>query len=73
VDSLITPFQNAFIQGRLITDNILLAHEIYDYMRKKKKDKWGFGALKLDMQKAYERIEWSFLKAILHNMGFSTN
>lgn len=37
MDSLITPFQNAFIQGRLITDNILLAHEIYDYMRKKKK------------------------------------
>ena len=38
MNSLITPFQNAFIQGRLITDNILLAHEIYDYMRKKKKD-----------------------------------
>ena len=73
MDSLITPFQNAFIQGRLITDNILLAHKIYDYMRKKKKDKWGFGALKLDMQKARDRIEWSFLKAVLHNMGFSTN
>ena len=34
MDNLITPFQNAFSQGRLITDNILLAHEIYDYMRK---------------------------------------
>ena len=73
MDSLIIPFQNAFIHSRLVTDNILLAHKIYDYMRKKKKEKWWFGTLKLDMQKAYDKIEWSFLRAILNNMGFPTN
>ena len=37
MDMLITPFQNDFIQGRNITDNILLVHEIFDTLRKKKK------------------------------------
>ena len=44
MNSLISPFQNAFIQGRNIFDNILLAHEIMDTMRKKKgqeKRVWG--------------------------------
>ena len=39
MDMLITPFQNDFIQGRNITDNILLVHEIFDTLRKKKKKK----------------------------------
>ena len=54
MDSLITPFQNAFIQGRQITDNIILAHEFFEYLKKKGKGKWGFAALKLDMNKAYD-------------------
>ena len=44
MNSLISPFQNVFIQGRNISDNILLAHEIMDTMRKKKGRKkrvWG--------------------------------
>ena len=36
MDSIITPYQNAFIKGRNIFDNILLAHEIIDVIRKKK-------------------------------------
>lgn len=35
MDKLITPYQNAFIKGRNITDNILLAHEICDTLKKK--------------------------------------
>ena len=56
MDNLITPFQNAFIQGRQITDNIILAQEIFEFLKKKQKGKWGFRALKLDMNKAYDRI-----------------
>ena len=55
MDLLITPYQNAFVWGRNITDNILLAHEIFDILRKKKGRKKGFGALKIDMCKAYDR------------------
>lgn len=56
MDELITPFQNTFIRGRSITDNILLAHEILDMLGKKKGRKNGFGVLKIGMSKAYDRV-----------------
>ena len=68
---LITPYQNAFIQGRNITNNILLAHEIFDTLRKKKGRKKGYGALKIDMCKAYDRVNWNFLKVVILSMNFS--
>ena len=71
MDSLITPFQNAFIQGRNIVDNILIAHEIFDYLGKKRDRKKCFEALKIDMTKAYDRVDWSFLKAVLLAMNFN--
>jgi len=62
--------QSAFVPGRLITNNILIAFEHFQFMRKKNKGKRGFMALKLDMSKAYDRIEWVFLQSILLRLGF---
>ena len=73
MDTLITPFQNAFISGRSITDNIIIAHEVFEFLKKKRGRKTSFGALKIDMSKAYDRLDWSFLKAVLMSMNFSTN
>ena len=70
MDSLIYPFQNAFIKGRSISDNILIGHEIMDILRKKKGRKNSFGALKVYMKKAYDRVRWNFLKAVLMAMNF---
>ena len=39
MDFLITPYQNAFIRGRKIIDNIILAHEVFEYLKKKQKGK----------------------------------
>ena len=69
---LISPFQNTFIQGRNISNNILLAHEIMDIVRKKKFKKKGYGALKVDMCKTYDRVSWNFLRAVLISMNFSS-
>ena len=71
MDTFITPYQNAFIQGRNIIDNILLAHEIFDMLGKKKHHKIGYGALKIDISKAYDRVNWNFLKAVLISINFS--
>lgn len=71
MDKLISPFQTAFIQGRSITDNILLAREINESMKKKKGRKKGYGALKIDMCKAYDRVSLEFLKVVFISMNFS--
>ncbi|CAM8996214.1 unnamed protein product [Rhodiola kirilowii] len=68
---VISPQQTAFVKGRLITDNFLIAHEAAHYIRNTKRGKQVVGSLKLDMSKAYDRIEWSFLKEMLIQLGFS--
>jgi hypothetical protein len=61
--------QSAFVPSRLISDNILIAYELTHFLRKKKGAK-GWVAIKLDMSEAYDRMEWSFLQAMMIKMGF---
>ena len=68
---IITPYQNAFIKGRSIADNIILGSEIINVINRKRKGKWSIGALKLDMDKAYDRLSWKFIKIVMKCMGFN--
>ena len=67
---LILEHQSAFMSDRLISNNILVAFETLHYMRNHNKGNSGFMALKLNMSKAYYRVEWSFMKKVLVKMGF---
>ena len=68
--SIISPNQSAFVPRRLITDNALVAFEIFHAMKRNDVRGEGMCALKLDMSKAYDRVEWCFLERVMGKMGF---
>ena len=70
LNTIIFDTQSAFIADRLITNNVLIAFESLHYMKTNCIGKTGFMVLKLDMSKAYDRKEWSFLEKIMLKMGF---
>ena len=54
---IINENQSAFVPGRMIFDNIIVAHETLHAMKKRRQGKHGSLAVKLDISKAYDRIE----------------
>ena len=58
---IIDHHQSAFVPGRSITDNVLVAFEILHCMKRKTRGLQGEVALKLDVSKAYDRVDWNFL------------
>jgi hypothetical protein len=68
---VISPSQSAFILGRLITDNIFAAYETLHTMHTWMRGKKGFMEITLNMSKAYDRVEWNFLEAVMRKMGFN--
>ncbi|XP_027182377.1 uncharacterized protein LOC113780798 [Coffea eugenioides] len=62
--------QSAFVPGRQIIDNVVIAHEFIHCLNNRMFGTNAFMALKLDMSKAYDRVEWLFVLKIMEKMGF---
>ena len=69
LNRLVSLVQTAFVPGRRGTDNVLIAQELFHALDKKK-GKVGFMAVKLDLEKAYDRLEWSFIYRVLQAFHF---
>ena len=61
---VINPCQAGFVLGRRTSDNIILVQEVIQTL-KPKRGRAGYVALKLDLEKAYDRLEWSFIQESL--------
>lgn len=68
---LISQNQYGFVKGRNISENVLLAQEIIGDIGKRGKP--ANVVIKLDMAKAYDRVNWRFLVRVLEKMGFDAN
>ncbi|CAL8105061.1 unnamed protein product [Prunus armeniaca] len=70
--NLISPNQVNFVHGRHTTDNILIAQELM-HKFKLSKGKKGFMAWKIDLSKAYDRLNWNFIEHVLVELGLPLN
>ena len=70
--TIIKDSQSAFVHGRLITNNVLVAFDTIHHINQKNSGKIRDMALKLDMSKTYDKVEWVFLDKIMENLGFSS-
>ncbi|WJZ94813.1 hypothetical protein VitviT2T_013639 [Vitis vinifera] len=67
VGKVVSKAQEAFVEGRQILDAVLIANEAIDSILKNNEN----GILcKLDIEKAYDNVDWSFLLTLMQKMGF---
>lgn len=69
LELIIHSSQATFVPHRSIGDNIIINHEVMFYM-KNKKGSLGFMAIKVNLAKAYDRVEWKVLLHIFYLLGF---
>jgi hypothetical protein len=65
----ISPQQSTFVPSRTIQDNTIMAHELLHTVNSKQ-GKGGLIAVKIDMEKAFDRMEWNLILTILSKLGF---
>ncbi|MDV3157560.1 MAG: reverse transcriptase family protein, partial [Candidatus Phytoplasma australasiaticum] len=70
IGSVIGPEQSSFVPNRQISNNIVIYQEVLHSMKKKTGSK-GIMVLKIDLEKAYDRLSWDFIKETLEDVGFN--
>ncbi|CAA7060148.1 unnamed protein product [Microthlaspi erraticum] len=70
LDGIIAENQSAFVPGRAISDNVMITHEVLHFLKISGAKKHCSMAVKTDMSKAYDRVEWDFLYTVQQRMGF---
>ncbi|XP_028089245.1 uncharacterized protein LOC114289680 [Camellia sinensis] len=69
LNDIISPLQSSFIPGRKGTDNVIIVQECV-HQFKSKKGKSGNMLIKLDLEKAFDRLEWGFIRQVLTFFNF---
>ena len=67
MDKVISPSQNAFVEGRQILDAALITNEAMDSMLRRNDDEV---VCKLDIEKAYDHLNWEYVLEVMRRMSF---
>jgi hypothetical protein len=67
MDRLVAPTQSAFLKGRQLVDGVVIVNEVVDLAKRTGRNCLIF---KVDFEKAYDSVEWSFLDYMLERFGF---
>jgi hypothetical protein len=70
LQDIISESQSAFIPGRMITDNALIAFECFHAIKGNTDARRDFCAYNLDLSKAYDRVDWDFLNKVLLKLEY---
>ena len=72
LDKLVCPLQSAFVPGRRSVDNAIVVQELIHTISNKR-GSGSYMAIKVDLEKAYDKIEWSFIREVLINANLPYN
>jgi hypothetical protein len=72
LEKCVSEEQSAFIEGRSILDNALIAIEVIHALNRKTRGRKGELALKIDISKAYDKVDWGFMRGMLERLGFAS-
>lgn len=70
LQNIIGETQSTFIKNRAISDNVLITHELLHYLKTSEAKKNCSMAVKTDVSKAYDRLEWEFIRIVFERLGF---
>ncbi|XP_058762621.1 uncharacterized protein LOC131636008 [Vicia villosa] len=73
LDKCVFEEQPAFVEGRSNLNNAMISTEVIHTLKRRTKGNKVHLALKIDISKAYDRVDWGFLRGVLAKMGFLTN
>ncbi|KAL0005393.1 hypothetical protein SO802_012954 [Lithocarpus litseifolius] len=72
LDKLVSPLQSTFVPGRRSVDNAMVVQELIHSIGNNK-GKVGYMTIKMDLEKAYDKLEWSFIRDVLVNANLPHN
>jgi hypothetical protein len=68
LEKCVSEEQSAFIEGRSILDNALSAIEVIHALKRKTRGRKGELTLKIDISKAYDKVDWGFIRGMLERI-----
>jgi hypothetical protein len=69
LEKCVSEEQSAFVEGRSILDNALIAIEVIHSLKRKTRGRKGELTLKIDISKAYDKVDWGFMRGMLERLG----